>query len=159
MLKKFMLPILIISIVVQLLVPVGMIAYGNKAEEDLQKYGKEFKFQASVYSIEKGNISYSLLESAVFYQEGRYGVIEEDSSGYAYFVETTAGKPNGTDYIRLNRENREKIKAFSVESEYAYRNIIEESAYLVAKVYNGDFEIVGLYMDGIPAQEWVDTNL
>mgnify|MGYP003308513830 CR=1 FL=1 len=45
MLKKLMLPILIVSIVVQLLVPVGMIAYGNKAEDDLQKYGKEFKHE------------------------------------------------------------------------------------------------------------------
>lgn len=159
MLKKLMLPILIVSIIVQLLVPVGMIAYGNKAEDDLQKYGKEFKFQASVHSVEKGDVRYSLLESAVFYQDGRYGVIKEDSNGYAYFVETTAGKPKGTDYIRLNDKNREEIDTFSVESEYAYRNIIEESAYLVVKVYNGDIEVVELYLDGIPAQEWVDTNL
>lgn len=159
MLKKLMLPILIVSIIVQLLVPVGMIAYGNKAEDDLQKYGKEFKFPANVYSVEKGSVNYSILESVVFYGNGGYGVIKEDSNGYAYFVETTAGKPKGTDYIRLNDKNREEIDTFSVESEYAYRNIIEESAYLVVKVYNGDIEVVELYLDGIPAQEWVDTKL
>ena len=35
MLKKLMLPILIVFIIAQLLVPVGMISYGNKAEDDL----------------------------------------------------------------------------------------------------------------------------
>ncbi len=164
MFKKFMLPILIFSIVVQLLVPVGMIAYGNKAEDDLQKYGKEFKFKVNVVFIARGDISYSLIdELAVFYQDGKYGVIEEDAEGYAYFVEATARKPDGTDYIRLNAENREKIRTFSVESEDVYRHtieeIIEESAYLVVKVYNGDFEVVNLYMDGIPAEEWIKTNL
>ncbi len=159
MFKKLMLPILIISIIIQLLVPVGMIAYGNKAENDLQKYGKEFKFAANVYSVEYGIVNFSIVESVVFYGNDGYGVIKEDSNGYAYFVETTAGKPKGTDYIRLNDKNREEIDAFSVESEYAYRNIIEESAFLVVKVYNGDLEVVELYMDGIPAQEWIDTNL
>lgn len=159
MLKKFMLPILIISIAVQLLVPVGMIAYGNKAENDLQKYGKEFKLPANVYSVENGNVNFSIVESVVFYGTGGYGVIKESSDGYAYFVDETAGKPRGTDFIRLNEENRKKIDTFFVECEYAYRNIIEESAYLVVKVYNGDVEVVDLYMDGIPAQEWVDTNL
>ena len=51
MLKKLMLPILVVSIVVQLLVPVGMIAYGNKAEDDLQKYGKEFKIPVYIQNI------------------------------------------------------------------------------------------------------------
>jgi predicted HTH domain antitoxin len=62
MFKKFMLPILIFSIVVQLLVPVGMIAYGNKAEDDLQKYGKEFNFKVNVVFIARGDISYSLID-------------------------------------------------------------------------------------------------
>jgi len=159
MLKKLMLPILIVSIVVQLLVPVGMIAYGNKAEEDLQKYGKEFKIPANVYSVEHGKVNFSIVESVVFYGNDGYGVIKEKSDGYAYFVETTVGKPKGTDYIRLNEENRIEMDTFSVDCGYAYRNITEESAYLVVKVYNGDLEVVDLYMDGIPAQEWIDTNL
>lgn len=158
MLKKLMLPILIVSVVVQLLVPVGMIAYGNKAEENLQKYGKEFRFPANVYSVENGNMNFSIEESVVFYLYDGYCVIEESSDGYAYFVEA-AVKPKGTNYIRLNEENRIKMDTFSVECEYAYRNITEEYAYLVVKVYNGDVEVVGLYMDGISAQEWVDTNL
>lgn len=158
MFKKLIFPILIISIVVQLLVPVGMISYGNKAEDDLQKYGKEFKFPAHVYSVENGNVNFSIIESTVFYGNDRYGVIKE-SSGYAYFDETTATKPKGTDYIRLNEENRKEMDTFFVECKYSYRNITEESAYLVAKVYNGDIEVVNLYMDGIPAQEWVDTKL
>lgn len=158
MLKKVMLPILILSIVIQLLVPVGMIAYGNKAEDDLQKYGKEFKFPAQVYSVENGNVNFSIKESSVFYGNDRYGIIKE-TSGYAYFDETTTTKPKGTDYIRLNEENRKEIDTFSVECRYSYRSITEKSAYLVVKVYNGDIEVMDLYMDDIPAQEWVNTNL
>ena len=56
MLKKLMLPILIISIVIQLLVPVGMIVYGNKAEEDFLKHGKEFRIPVYIQSIYDGSV-------------------------------------------------------------------------------------------------------
>ena len=160
MFKKLMLPILIISILVQFLVPVGMIAYGNKAEEDLQKYGKEFKFQANIHYIQNGEVNFSLIDMGVLYQDGMYGIVQENANdSFALIVETIAGKPKGHDYIRINEENRMKMDTFFVESEYAYRNIIEESAYLVVKVYNGDVEVVEMYIDGIPAEEWFKINL
>ncbi len=159
MFKKLMLPVLIISIVVQLFVPVGMIAYGNKAEEDLQKYGKEFKFQANIHYIQKGKVNFSLIDMGVLYQEGMYGVVKENTDGYALIVETTAGKPKGHDYIRINEENREKMDTFFVNREYAYRNVTGESAYLVVKVYNGEVEVVEMYIDGVTAEEWFKTKL
>ena len=38
----------------------------------------------------------------------------------------------------------------------SYISVQEQSAYLLVKVYKGNFEIVDLYIDGIPAQEWVE---
>lgn len=153
--KKIMLSILIISIVIQLAVPVGMIAYGNKAEDDLQKYGKDYRFKIYVQNIYGGEVEYHLYDNAFLYQEGKYGVVEEDSDGYAFISETKKVKPKDTNYIRINRENRIKMDKFSVECEKNFRRVKEESSYIVVRVYNGDFEIVELFIDGIPADEWV----
>ncbi len=153
--KKIMLPILIISIVIQLLVPVGMIAYGNNAEDDLQKYGKEYKFRIRVYSIYEGKVDYSISYMAELYQEGKFGVIGEDEDGYAVITEIKTTRPEDTNYIRINRETRIKLDEFSVVTGRSYIGVQEQSAYLLVKIYKGNFEIVDLYIDGISAQEWV----
>lgn len=154
--KKIMLPILIISIVIQLLVPVGMIVHGNNAEDDLQKYGKEYKFKVRIYSIYKGSIDYSLYDMGGWYQESKFGVIGEDADGYAIITETKTTRPEETNYIRISRETRIKLDEFSVVTGQSYISVQEQSAYLLVKVYKGNFEIVDLYIDGIPAQEWVE---
>ena len=153
--KGIMLPILIISIVIQLLVPVGMIVHGNNAEDDLQKYGKEYKFRIGVYSIYDGNVDYSLRDMAELYQEGKYSVIGEDEDGYAMIIETKTTRPEEPNYIRVNRETREKLDEFSVMTGRSYINVQEQSAYLLVKIYKGNFEIVDLYIDGITVEEWV----
>ncbi|MBR5247252.1 MAG: hypothetical protein IKV25_07780 [Clostridia bacterium] len=158
MLKKLMLPILIVTILIQLLVPVWMIAYGNKAEEDLLKYGKEYKFRVRIYSIYKGSVDYSLYDMAILYQEVKYGVIGEDSEGYAIITETRATRPEDTNYIRMSKETRINLTEFSVMTGQNYISVQEQSAYLLVKIYKGNFEIVDLYIDGIPAQEWVTQN-
>ncbi len=152
--KKLMLPILIISIVIQLLVPVGMIAYGNKVEDDLQKYGKEFKIKVYIQSIYNGSVDVRFYDYNLF-RLGHFAVMEEDEEGYANLNTITSSKPKTSDYIIITRENKEKLADFYVDSSFTSSIVEEENSYLVIKVYNGDFEIVGLYIEGIPADEWV----
>ncbi len=157
--KRIMLPILIISIVIQLLVPVGMIAYGNNAEVDLQKYGKEYKFRIKVYSIYNGEISYSLSDVAELYQDGKYGIIGEDEDGYAVISEIKTTNPEVPNYIRINRETRIKLNDYSFVPVQRYISVQEQSAYLIVKIHKGNFELVGLYIDGIPVEEWVEKDV
>ena len=154
MLKKLMLPILVVSIVVQLLVPVGMIAYGNKAEDDLQKYGKEFKIPVYVQSIYNGAADIRFYEYDLF-RIGHYAIFEENENGYANLGQTQATKPKTSNYIYITSENKLKLgEDFLIDADITAWRVREESAYLVIKVYNGNFEIVELYMDGVPAEEW-----
>lgn len=156
MLKKLMLPMLIISIVIQLLVPVGMIVYGNKAEEDLLKYGKEFKIPVYIQSIYNGSIDVRFYDYSL-YRIGTYAIMEEDEEGFANLSTIVEAKPETSDYICVTWENKEKLADFSINSDFDSSIVYEESSYLLIKVYNGDFEVIGLYMDGIPAEEWVQT--
>lgn len=160
MLKKLMLPILIISIVIQLLVPVGMIVYGNKAEDDWEKYGKEFKVKVYVQNINAGLIYYNFYDYYNWYDLGSYATIKEDSEGYVnLFADVNESKPETSDYIRVTRDNKAKLVDFPINVDYTSWKVDEESAYLIIKVYNGNFEIVNLYMDGIPAEEWVKAKI
>lgn len=157
--KKFMLPILIISIFVQLLVPVGMIAYGNKAEEDLQKYGKEFKIPVYVQSVYNGLVEVRFYDYFNLYNTGDYIVLEENEYGYAFFDNIQSKKPKTSDYICVNEENRIKLYSdfLMVDTNITAWKIREDSAYLLIKVYNGNFEIVDLYMEDVPAKEWFEN--
>ncbi|MBQ4644383.1 MAG: hypothetical protein IJB72_01325 [Clostridia bacterium] len=155
MLKKLMLPILVVSIVVQLLVPVGMIAYGNKAEDDLQKYGKEFKIPVYIQNIYNGSVEVKFYDYFYLYNTGDYIVLEENENGYTNLEKVQSKKPKTHDYIYVTSENQIKLGAeFLIDADITAWRIREESAYLVIKVYNGNFEIVELYMDGVPAEEW-----
>ena len=156
MLKKLMLPILIISIAIQLLVPVGMIVYGNKAEEDFLKHGKEFRIPVYIQSFYDGSVDVRFYDYNL-YRIGTYAVMEEDEEGFANLSTIVEAKPKTPDYISVTWENKEKLAGFTIDSDFSSSRVNEESAYLVIKVYNGDFEVVGLYMDGIPAEEWVQT--
>ena len=108
MFKKFTLPILIMSIVVQLLVPVWMISYGNKAEEDLQEYGREFKIPVYIQSIYNGSMDVRFYEYNLF-QIGHYAVLQEDENGYANLMQTQSTKPKTSDYIYVTSENKLKL--------------------------------------------------
>ena len=158
MLKKFMLPILIISIVIQILVPVGMIVYGNRVEDDLQLYGKDFKVKVYIQHIYDGLIDYKFYDYYNWYNLGYYATIEEDD-GYAnLFAKVNESKPETDNYIRVTLENKGKLADFPIDSDYTLWAVDEESAYLVIKVYKGNFEVVDLYIEGIPAEEWVKVK-
>ena len=156
MLKKFMLPILIVTIVVQLLVPVWMIAYGNKAEEDLLKYGKEFKIPVYIQSVYDGHVDTRYYEYNLF-RIGSYAVMEEDENGFVNLNTITDTKPEHPNYICVTSDNKAKLADFKVDLSINSSRVNEESAYLVIKVYKGDFEVVGLYIEDIPAEEWFQS--
>lgn len=156
MLKKLMLPIMIVSILVQLFVPVGMIAFGNNVEDNLQEYGKEFRIKVYVQSVNDGLVEYRFYDYNL-YRIGHYAVMVEDEEGYANLSTIQDAKPKNSDYIRITMENKAKFTDFPTSTNVSAFRVNEESAYIVIKVYNGNVEVVGLYMDGIIAEEWLEN--
>ena len=150
--------ILVLAIILQLSVPVGMITYSKKIEGALPKYGKEFKVEVNVLDIYEGSIDYGFYSYYNWYNLGYYATVKADDNGYAnLFSDVDKSKPETDDYIRVTMDNKAKLADFPIDSDITAWRIEEESAYIVIKVYKGEFEVVELYIDGIPAQEWFDT--
>ena len=58
----------------------------------------------------------------------------------------------------MTKENQNKLNEdFVVNSDVNAWRVREESAYLLIRAYNGNFEIIDLYMDGVPAEEWFEN--
>ena len=156
--KKLTTIILILAIIIQLLVPVIMITHSKNVEEDLPQNGKEFKVRVYVQCIVDGSVDYRFY-SYDMYEVGSYAVLEEDSEGYVNFGTVQKSKPKTTDYIRITMDNKAKFADFKIDSDITAWRVNEESAYLVIKAYKGEVEVVGLYMDDMPAQDWFDTAI
>ena len=152
--------ILVLAIILQLSVPVGMIAYSKNFEGALPKYGKEFKVEVNVLDIYEGSIDYGFYSYYNWYDLGYYATVKADDNGYAnLFSDVDKLKPETDNYIRVTMDNKAKLADFPIDSDITAWRIEEESAYIVIKVYKGEFEVMNLYMDGIPAEEWFETAI
>ncbi len=154
--KNLTIIILVLAIILQLSVPVVMIIYSKNTESALPQYGKEFKIKVYVQNIYNGSIEYKFYEYDLF-RKGYYAVLEEDLEGYVNLSTIQKSKPEHNDYIRITPENKAKFAEFVIDSNITAWRVKEESAYLVIKAYKGEVEVVDLYMDDIPAQEWFKT--
>ena len=147
--------ILVLSIILQLSVPVGMIAYSKNIEGALPEHGKEFKVKVDVRNIYEGSIDYDVDGYYNWYDLGYYVTVKEDNDGYAdLFSDVGKSKPETDDYIRVTMDNKAKLADFNIDYDMIAWRVNEKSAYIIIKVYKGEFEVLNLYMDGIPAEEW-----
>lgn len=165
--KKLTTIILVLAIILQLSVPVIMIAYSKNVEGTLPEYGfegtlpeygKEFKIKVYVQSAYDGVVDYRFY-SYDLYDIGRFAVLEEDSEGYANLATIQKSKPKTPYYIRITMDNKAKLDGFPISSNIDAFRVKEDSAYLVIKAYKGELAVVNLYMDGIPAEEWFETAI
>ena len=156
--KKLMIIVLVLSIILQLSVPVAMIIYSQNTEDALSEYGKEFRIKVYVQNIVDGSVDYRFYEYNMF-RLGYYAVLEEDADGYVNLSTIQKSKPDHDNYIRITMDNKAKFADFKIDSDMTAWTIKEESAYLVIKAYKGEVEVVNLYMDDIPAEEWFNTAI
>lgn len=158
--KNLTIIVLVLSIILQLSVPVGMIAYSKNIEGALPQYGKEFKVKVDVIDIYDGSIGYRAEGYYNWYDIGYYATVKADDDGYAnLFSNVDKSKPETDDYIRVTMDNKAKLADFKIDSDITAWRIEEETAYIVINVYKGEFEVLGLYLDGIPAEEWFATAI
>lgn len=158
--KNLTIIVLVFAIILQLSVPVCMIAYSKNVEDALLQYGKEFKVKVNVHYAYEGSIDFKADGHYNWYTIGDCAIIEADADGYANLFENVGeDKPQTDDYIRVTMDNKAKLADYQIDSDIIAWGVYEDSAYIVIKVYKGNFEILGLYMDDIPAEEWFKTAI
>lgn len=161
--KKFILPLLILTIIVQLCVP----AYIVYEKHDTLKTGTEYRFKVelygapgdrfvSLYAKNQVNLQYSE-------QDGKYGLIAVDHNGYAYIDATSNTKPSSGDYVKSSSSRYFSIPIeryypdgeISIDFNYPVLGSSKNlDAYLILRVKNGNSVIQGVYIDGVRIEDY-----
>ena len=158
--KKWLIPALIAVIVVQLFVPVYMIA---NRYHTLQT-GEEFRFRVNPvdpYDAFRGR--YVRLRAPQDVRgQGRYGIITVDADGFAYISSISESRPSSGAYVRSSNSTRFTlpIERYYMEESLApraerlaMRREPGEEAYVTVRVKNGELVISGLYIDGAAIED------
>lgn len=162
MLKKLTLPILIIVIIVQLLVPVSMVVYGNSAQTEVEKYGTQYVLDINIASIQKGKVIFSPVQYDLWYPlyEDKYVLLGTYEDGKAYGESVSDEKPEDGDYLKPTQRNANRLDEYPVDYDgeilsSRYHDLYTKDAYIKVKVYEGNLAVTGLYIEDIPIEEWV----
>lgn len=164
MFKKLTFPILIFAIILQLLLPVGMIGYSIKTNNDVKKLGTEYKLAVQVSYAEDNTVYFHLKNDDgtnwyYWYWYAQYTHISVDEDGKAYISDYSEEKPENGDYIRTDENTYKLLESIKVDCgnpNYVYLN---KEGYLLVKVYNGNVLPLELYIEDTSAGEWFSHYL
>lgn len=134
---------LILVLVLQLLVPVGMIAFSTTSERDLQENGTVFKMEIRIESVYDGVLRFSFTDENYFgflaahldYSKPNasvYMIMGTDAYGQGRFADCVLERPiDDLPYMRVDAKKMEELSSYEVPetvplyfqySEYAIRN-------------------------------------
>lgn len=160
MAKKWLMPALLAVILIQLLVPVYMIA----GKFDTLRNGEEFLFKVSPvdpYDAFRGRyVSLNARQEVSGY--GKYGLIAVGEDGFAYVSEITEDKPASGVYVKSNGDYwfSLPIDRYYMDEKSAPRAEVitrqresEREAYVAVRIKNGNLVVSGLFVDGLPIEE------
>lgn len=162
--KKFLMPLLIIVFAVQIFVP----AYTIWERYDVLSTGQEIRMRVEPldpYDAFRGRyVSLSFVDNNIMYSynEGKYGVYETDSEGFAVLSYVTNEKPVGETYLVSQHDNYFRVP---LDRYYMEENLAPKAekalsgnagAYVTVRVKGDKSVISGLYIDGKPAEEWLE---
>ena len=177
--NKKMTIFLVLTIIIQLCVPVAMLVnYEKKMKEFNANYKEICVYIDGVYCYENSFCIYSNGLNEYDYTSN-YVVFNEVEPGF-YRWEKTDEKPEGKIYVDLNEKTRDfgylDYRKNNMPDGYSFYDIwyvnlydrvqeaenIEKNycegpatkAYMVIKVYNGIFEIKEVYINSIPIEEY-----
>lgn len=174
--KKYILPIIIIVIVIQLAVPIYMIVDKIIVKET----GQEFKFRVELfdpYDAFRGRyvaIRCKDVREDFIKTPKRYGIITLDEKGFATIFTTTDKKPNNNSYLKgsnkysfvnpINRYYMDETLAPLAENTLRNFNTNDifnnkNDAYITVKIKNGDFVVTGLYINGDRIEKIVENSM
>ncbi|MEI6579731.1 MAG: GDYXXLXY domain-containing protein [Eubacteriales bacterium] len=172
--KKYLLPLLILTILIQLFVP----AYFVFEKYDTLKTGKEYKFEVDLYdpydtfrgryvaiTTTAQRKLYDIYNSVNGSKNGsKYGLISVDDAGFAFISSVTDIKPANGDYVKSSNS---RYFTLPIERYYSDENIAPQleqflasnrqglKPYVILRVKDGHAVIQGLYIDGVKIEEYL----
>lgn len=154
--------LVVILSIVQLAVAIFMIGYGQSVEKDVQEYGKEYKIKINIASVMDGKVIFSPEEYDLWMplHYNTYVLLGVDEDGNAYCKEKTDKKPDTTDYISPTKRNQNRLYEYKVDYDKdisSYKiGLYQRDAHITAKVYNGNIEVINLYIEDMPVDHWIE---
>lgn len=152
MFKKLTFPILILAIILQLLLPVGMIGYSIKTGNDVKNLGTEYKLSVEVSWAEDDTV---YLYPKYLFRYMQYAIISVDEDGKAYFSDYSGERPENGDYIRTDENTRRLLESIKIDYDNPSYVYLNKEGYLLVKVYNGNILPLELYIEDTPADDWL----
>lgn len=167
--KKILMPLLILTILIQLFVP----SYIVFEKYDTLKNGREYKFEIELYdpydAFRGRYVSLTVKRNSFAYNhEGIYGHIGLDNDGFAYIDSVSKTKPSSGDYVKsissthfrmpIDRYYTDEELAPEMESVLFGVNSNKLRPYVILRVKDGKAVIKGLYIDGIRIEDYMDKT-
>lgn len=165
--KKFLLPILIVVILIQLFIPANMIYQ----KYDIIKTGQEFKFRVNPidpYDAFRGRyVSLNYGETFPMDRNGKHGSIVVGKDGFAK-IDKISDEPIGDIYVRSTRNDYFKMpidryymdEKMAPQAETLIREqVTGKDTYITVRIKNGTLVITGLYIDGMPIEDIIKSKL
>ncbi len=158
--KKTILSILVLTIIVQIFVPVYMI-WGKY---DVLKNGEEVKIKINPidpYDAFRGRYVSLWYNYDLSYEhrKGKYGILEVGEDGFAVVKKVVKEKPEDVLYLTSENENYFYIPLdrYYMEETLAPKAekilLGEKEAYVTVRIKEDKAVLSGLYIDGKPAEE------
>lgn len=153
--------LVVVLSIIQLAVAIFMIGFGESVEENLQKYGKEYKIQINVASVMDGRVYFSPNDSYSWREiyQNKYAVLGIDENGNAYCKENSKKRPDNADYISPTKRNQNRLHEYKVDYDKditSYKaGLYERDAYIIIKTYKGNIEVVNLYIEDMLVADWI----
>ena len=152
MFKKLMFPILIFTVILQLMLPVGMIGYSIKTNNDVKNLGREYKLAVEVSYAEDNTVYFY---TGYWLRYMQYALISVDEDGKAHISDYSEEIPENGDYIRTDENTDRLLKSIKVNYDNPNYVYLHMEGYLLVKVYNGNILPLELYIDDTPADKWL----
>lgn len=155
--------ILIAVMFIQLLIPVGMIAYRNNEKDTALETGEKYLFRIEYLYYMDGCITFDIKNA--YKIDTRYAAVEKGEDGYAV-ITASKSRPKGENYIRSSVDTDFSFPEYIINTE-TYENLdfvqftngtvsvnyetylnSYENIYLEAYVYKGEVSVNEIYIDG-----------
>lgn len=152
--KKFTSVLLILAIIIQLAVPIAMIAKKAQTEKNIVEKGKEYLFNVAISSIYKNELNYYFSERDIISPKGFY-TIEDYKDEYSKFVYS--------EHIPINKEYVKMSSFIEANSFYELKGDVTDvfpdnpggiEGTARVKIYKGEMKVLEILVDGMPIEEW-----
>ncbi|MCL2122251.1 MAG: GDYXXLXY domain-containing protein [Clostridiales bacterium] len=160
--KKYLLPGLIVTILLQLLVP----SYKIYVKYDILRTGDVYYFRVNPvdpYDAFRGRYVYLYAPLDVG-RYGKYGLITVDADGFARVTELSDEKPAAGPYVKSERDGwfAMPISVYYMDEHlapraetYVRQRNVEEETYVSVRIKEGELVVSGLFVNGVPIEEIV----